>query len=174
MNITLDGVDATGIVNQAQKAFVRLAIPLSAISEFRVDSVLPTAEYGDASGAQISVASTSGSNLFQGSLFEYFRNSVFDARSPLDQTHGPLPFRMNQFGGNFGGPIVKNRTFFFVDVEDIRQVQDSTSIGFVPSAALRAKILLQSPMLTQIVNAFPAGNGSITTNGIQQRTSVVG
>ena len=55
MNITLDGVDATGIVNQAQKAFVRLAIPISAISEFRVDSVLPTAETGDASGAQIIV-----------------------------------------------------------------------------------------------------------------------
>ncbi len=174
MNITLDGVDATGIVNQAQKAFVRLAIPVSAISEFRVDSALPTAEYGDASGAQISVASLSGGNQFRGSLFEYFRNSYFDARSPLDLTHGPLPFRLNQFGGNFGGPIVKNRTFFFVDVEAIRQVQDQTLIGFVPSAALRAKILLQSPVLASIVNAFPAGTGSITANGIQQRNSVVG
>ena len=68
MNITFDGVDATGIVNQAQKAYVRLAIPVSAISEFRVDTVLPTAEYGDASGAQISVVSESGGNQFNGSF----------------------------------------------------------------------------------------------------------
>ena len=62
MNITYDGVDATGIVNQAQKAYVRLAIPVSAISEFRVDTVLPTAEAGDASGAQIVVSSVAGGN----------------------------------------------------------------------------------------------------------------
>jgi len=174
MNITLDGVDATGIVNQAQKAFVRLAIPVSSIAEFRVDSVLPTAEYGDASGAQIAVASSSGSNAFNGSLFEYFRNSDFDARSPLDKTHSPLPFHLNQFGGNFGGPITKNRTFFFVDYEEIQQVQDQTLIGFVPSAALRAQILAQSPALAPIVNAYPLGNGAITGGGIQQRTSVTG
>ncbi len=99
MNITFDGVDATGIVNQAQKAFVRLAIPVSTIAEFKVATILPTAEYGDASGAQISVVSLAGGNRFTGSLFEYFRNSDFDARSPLDLTRGPLPFRMNQFGG---------------------------------------------------------------------------
>jgi hypothetical protein len=174
MNITLDGVDATGIVNQAQKAFVRLAIPMSAISEFRVDSVLPTAEYGDASGAQIAVASTSGGNRFSGSLFEFFRNSDFDARSPLDLTAGPLPFHLNQFGGNFGGPIVKNRTFFFVDFEQIQQVQDQTLIGFVPSAALRSQILLRSPALAPILNAFPAGTGSISATGIQQRTGITG
>ncbi len=174
MNITLDGVDATGIVNQAQKAFVRLAIPLSSIAEFRVDSVLPTAEYGDAGGAQIAVASSSGGNEFRGSLFEYFRNSDFDARSPLDLTRGPLPFRLNQFGGNFGGPIVKNRTFFFVDYEEIQQVQDQTLIGFVPTAAFRNQVLLQSPALASIVNVYPLGNGPITANNIQQRTSVTG
>jgi hypothetical protein len=174
MNITLDGVDATGIVNQAQKAFVRLAIPMSAIAEFRVDAVLPTAEYGDASGAQISVASASGGNRFSGSLFEYFRNSDFDARSPLDLTKGPLPFHLNQFGGNFGGPITKDRTFFFVDFEQIQQVQDQTLIGFVPSAALRAQILLKSPVLAPIVNAYSLGTGSISATGIQQRTGVTG
>jgi hypothetical protein len=174
MNITLDGVDATGIVNQAQKAFVRLAIPVSSIAEFRVDSVLPTAEYGDAGGAQIAVASSAGSNTFNGSLFEYFRNSDLDARSPLDKTHSPLPFHLNQFGGNFGGPITKNRTFFFVDYEEIQQVQDQTLIGFVPSAALRAQIVAQSPALAPIVNAYPLGNGAVTGSGIQQRTGITG
>ncbi len=172
MNITFDGVDATGIVNQAQKAYVRLAIPVSAISEFRVDTVLPTAEYGDASGAQISVVSESGGNQFNGSLFEYFRNSDFDARSPFDQTHGPLPFHLNQFGGTFGGPLVKNKTFFFVDYEEIQQVQHQTLIGFVPSAQVRTQTLLQSPALASIVNAYPLGNGPISSTGVQQLTSV--
>jgi hypothetical protein len=171
MNITFDGVDATGIVNQAQKAFVRLAIPMSAIAEFRVDSVLPTAEVGDASGAQIKVVSAAGSNLFTGSVFEYFRNSDFDARSPLDLTHGPLPFHMNQFGGTFGGPIRKNKTFFFFDYEEIRQVQNQTLIGFVPTAAVRTQTLSQSPALAPILSDYPVGNGAINGN-VQQWNGV--
>jgi hypothetical protein len=174
MNITYDGVDATGIVNQSQKAYVRLAIPVSAIAEFRVTSVLPTAESGDASGAQISVVSPSGSNLFHGSLFEYFRNSNLDARSPFDLTATPLPFRLNQFGGTFGGAIQKNRTFFFLDHEELRQVQDLTLIGFVPSAQLRSQIAAQSPVLAPIVNAYPVGNGSTSATGVQQSTRVGG
>ncbi len=174
MNITLDGVDATGIVNQAQKAYVRLAIPLGAIQEFRVDTVLPTAEAGDASGAQIAVASAAGGNRFTGTLFEYFRNSDFDARSPLDLTRSPLPFRMNQFGGSFGGPIRKNKTFFFVDVEAIRQVQDQTLIGSVPGPAIRSLVLSQSPALANIINDYPVGNGLISSNGAQQWSGVGG
>jgi len=170
MNITFDGVDATGIVNQAQKAYVRLAIPVSSIAEFRVDTVLPTAEYGDASGAQVSVVSSSGGNQFNGSLFEYFRNSDFDARSPFDRTHGPLPFHLNQFGGTFGGPIQKNKTFFFMDYEEIQQVQDQTLIGFVPNAQARSLVLSQSPALEPIVNAYPLGNGPISSTGVEQRT----
>jgi len=174
MNITYDGVDATGIVNQAQKAFVRLAIPLGSIAEFRVTTVLPTAEYGDASGAQIAVVSASGGNQLRGSLFEYLRNSAFDARSTFDQTHGPLPFHLNQFGGTLGGAIQKNRTFFFLDHEELHQAQDQTLIGFVPDAALRSQILSQSPALAPLVNAYPAGNGAITTGGVQQSTRVGG
>ncbi len=169
MNITYDGIDATGIVNQAQKAYVRLAIPVSVIAEFKVDTVLPTAEYGVAGGAQISVVSASGGNRFNGSLFEYFRNSDFDARSPFDQTHGPLPFHLNQFGGTFGGPIQKNKTFFFVDYEEIQQAQDTTLIGFVPTAQVRLQTLSESPALTPIVNAYPLGNGPVSA-GVQQWT----
>jgi hypothetical protein len=141
MNITFDGVDATGIANQAQKAFVRLAVPTESIAEFRVDTSQYTAEFGDASGAQIAAASASGANAFHGSLFEYLRNSFFDARSPLDQTHGPLPFHLNQFGGSFSGAIVKNKTFFFATYEGFRQIQDQTLIGFVPAVAYRASVL---------------------------------
>jgi Carboxypeptidase regulatory-like domain/TonB dependent receptor len=171
MNITFDGVDATGIVNQAQKAFVRLSIPTSSIAEFRVDTLLPTAQSGDASGAQIAVASASGGNSLHGSLFEYFRNSDLDARSPFDLTPGPLPFHLNQFGGTFGGHIKKNKTFFFLNYEAIRQVQHQTMIGFVPAAALRSQILTQSPALAPILNAYPLGNGSTSTAGVQQYTA---
>jgi len=174
MNITYDGVDATGIVNQAQKAYVRLAIPVSAIAEFRVDTVLPSAETGDASGAQIIVASPAGGNRFTGSLFEFFRNSDFDARSPFDLTQGPLPFHLNQFGGNFGGPVRKNRTFFFVNVEAIRQVQDQTLLGFVPTAAVRSLVLAQSPALAPVIADYPVGNGPVAGNGVQQWNGVGG
>lgn len=172
MNITFDGVDATGIVNQAQKAYVRLAIPVSAIAEFKVDTVLPTAEYGDASGAQISVVSPAGANRLSGSLFEYLRNSDFDARSPFDQTDSPLPFHMNQFGATLGGSIRKNKTFFFFDYEGIQQVQDQTLIGFVPSAQVRSLTLFESPALALILNAYPLGNGPVSSNGVQQWTGV--
>ena len=174
MNITYDGVDATGIVNQAQKAYVRLAIPVSAIAEFRVDTVLPTAETGDASGAQIIVASPSGGNRYTGSVFEFFRNSDFDARSPFDLTKGPLPFHLNQFGGNVGGPIKKNKTFFFVNFEAIRQVQDLSLLGFVPTAAVRSTVLSQAPALAPVISDYPVGNGAVVGTGIQQWNGVGG
>lgn len=174
MNITYDGVDATGIANQAQKATIRLSIPTGAISEFRVDTAQYSAEYGDASGAQIVVASPSGANVFHGSVFEYLRNSFFDARSPFDTTHSPLPFRLNQFGGSFSGPIWKNKTFFFASYEGFRQVQDQTLIGFVPSPAFRNQVLTASPALAPIVNAYPQGTSATSTANVWQYTGVGG
>ena len=169
-NFLLDGIDATGIVNQAQKANIRLAIPTESIAEFRVNSMLAPTEYGDATGAQIAVASASGSNSFHGSAFEHFRNSFFDARSPFDATPGPQPFRMNQFGAAVGGPVQRNKTFFFFNYEGIRQQLDQTLIGFVPNPAFRAQTLALSPVLAPIVNAFPAGNGPTASNGVMQYT----
>jgi Carboxypeptidase regulatory-like domain/TonB dependent receptor len=165
-NILLDGVDATGIVNQAQKANIRLAIPTESIAEFRVNSMLAPTEYGDAGGAQVAVASASGTNQLHGSVFEYLRNSFFDARSPFDVTHGPQPFHMNQFGTAVGGPVRRNKTFFFFNYEGIRQLQDQTEIGFVPSLAFRAQTLAIAPVLAPIVNAFPLGNGTTTSTGV--------
>ena len=174
MFITFDGVDATGIANQAQKAFVRLAVPTESIAEFRVDTAQYTAEFGDASGAQIAVASASGTNAFHGSLFEYLRNSFFDARSPLDRTHGPLPFHLNQFGGSVSGAIVKNKTFFFATFEGFRQIQDQTLIGFVPALAYRNSVLATSPALGQIVNAYPLGASATSNANISQYTGTGG
>ena len=121
-NFTYDGIDATNVINQAQQSYVRLAIPLGTIQEFRVDPLLATAEEGATGGGQLAVTSTSGTNAFHGSVFEFFRNDFFDARQPIDNLN-PVqpPFRLNQFGGTFGGPITKDKTFFFVSYEGYRQ-----------------------------------------------------
>jgi hypothetical protein len=154
-NFTMDGVDATGILNQAQRGQVRLAIPTESIAEFRVESALYSAELGNTPGGQVAVTSPSGSNDYHGSLFEYFRNDVLDSRSPFDPS-SPPPFRLNQFGGSVGGPIVRNNTFLFVDYEGYRQRLGQTITGFVPSAAFRAGA---ASSIAPILSAYPIGNG---------------
>ena len=152
-NYTYDGVDATGVQEQSQKVGVRLAISLESIAEFRVSSSVYTADQGGSAGAIVSIVSKTGTNAFHGGLFEFLRNDVFDARSPFD-TNIP-PFRLNQFGGSIGGPIKKDRTFFYMDYEGIRQRLDTTVIGFVPNAAFRASVT--NPVLKPFLAQWPVG-----------------
>ncbi len=164
-NFTYDGVDATNIVNQTQRQWVRLAIPLDAIAEFRVDSLMATAEEGATGGAQLDVSSPSGTNRFHGRLFEYMRNNIFDAPLPEWASNGEAqqPLRLNQFGGSAGGPIVRDKTFFFVATEAYRQNWGYPVSGDVPSASLKASVPSTSPVFA-IVNGFPgAGPKRILT-----------
>jgi hypothetical protein len=164
-NFTYDGIDATNIINQAQQPYVRLAIPLGTIDEVRVDPLLATAEEGATAGGQLAVTSSSGTNAFHGSVFEFFRNSVFDARQPIDSLNPQQPpFHLNQFGGSFGGPIFRDKTFFFVSYEGYRQRLGQTLPGFVPNDALRAQILATSPALAPIVDGFPHGQTPFDAN----------
>ena len=157
-NFTLDGIDATNVVNQAQQPFVRLAIPLDAIEEFRTDTMIFTAENGSTPGGQIAVASKAGSNQFHGSVFEFIRNDVFDAREPIDSLNPTKPaFRLNQFGAAFGGPLVHDRSFFHANYEGIRQNLGQTLPGFVPSDTFRAEVAAKNPALVPILNAYPKG-----------------
>ncbi len=172
-NFTYDGVDATNIVNQTQRAWVRLAIPLDAISEFRVDSLMATAEEGATGGAQLDVTSPSGTNRFHGRLFEYLRNDVFDAPEPRWASNGESqqPLRLNQFGGSLGGPIVHDKTFFFLASEAYRQNWGYPVSGDVPSPALIATVPPSSPIYG-IINAYPgAGPKTILTLPPATRTS---
>ena len=155
-NFTYDGVDATNIANQTQRAWARLAIPLDAIAEFRVDTLLSTAEEGATGGAQLAVISPSGTNRFHGRLFEFLRNNVFDAPEPSWASHGESqqPLRLNQFGGSLGGPIVHDKTFFYLASEAYRQVWGYPVSGDVPSAAFKATVPSSSPVYG-IVNAYP-------------------
>ncbi|HSZ61054.1 MAG TPA: TonB-dependent receptor [Terriglobales bacterium] len=164
-NFTYDGVDATNIVNQTQRTWVRLAIPLDAISEFRVDSLLATAEEGATGGAQLNVTSPSGTNRFHGRFFEYLRNNVFDASEPSFASNGETqqPLRLNQFGGALGGPILHDKTYFFVASEAYRQRWGYPVSGDVPSPALIATVPTSSPIYP-IITAYPgAGPNTIET-----------
>ena len=158
----IDGVDATGIQEQAQKSTTRLQISEDAVSEYRVSSSLYTAEYGAGAGGQVNIETKSGTNEYHGSVYEYFRNNVLDARSfiDFDPFGNPVrpPFRMNQYGFTLGGPIKRNKTFFFLNYEGLRQLEDFTQAGFVPSAPLRAAVLAKSPQLAPAIAAYPKGN----------------
>ncbi len=162
-NFTFDGVDASGVLNQAQKQYVRLAIPLDAIAEFQVKTQNFNADTGETGGGQIAVTSASGTNQFHGSAFDYLRNNFFDARSPFD-LKSPAPFVLNQFGGSAGGAIIQNQTFIFADYEGLRQRRNQTQIGLVPSAAFDAQTLAKSPALTQVLAAYPQGSSPVNAN----------
>src|ERR1700733_8599510 len=171
-NFTYDGIDATNIINQPQQPYVRLAIPLDTIDEFRVDSMLSTAEEGATGGPQLAVTSPSGTNQFHGDAFEFFRNSVFDAQQPVPVTTTPQPpFHLNRFGASIGGPIVRENTFFFLAYEGYRQNWGFPLLGFVPSPAFRAQVAADSPALIPIVTAYPQGQTLTSNPDINQFTS---
>src|SRR5579871_327120 len=113
-----------------------------AVQEFAVQTSVPTAEFGRGHGAQVSIVTKSGSNDIHGSAFEYLRNSDFDAAdfftNRLRATKNTL--HRNQYGAALGGPIKKNRTFFFASWEGFRQVNPTVSSTRVPTAAERATV----------------------------------
>jgi len=161
----LDGVDATGIRNQVPRDDIRLAIPLESIAEFRVRAGQYTAEAGGNMGALVEIVSRSGSNELHGSLFEFFRNDKFDARSPFDPSQIP-PFRLNQFGGSLGGYIVKDRTFFFTTYEGLAQRLAQTLTGFVPADSFRARAVAATPAVAPVANAYPQATGTTSSADI--------
>jgi hypothetical protein len=166
-NITLDGIDATGVQEQTMKADTRLAVAIDAISEFRVTTAVYTAESGAAGGAQINVISKTGTNDLHGSGFYALRNAALDSRSPFDGPTLP-PFTLNQFGASIGGPIVKNKLFFFTNFEGLNQHLGHTFQNTVPDAAFRAQVLAASPAMAPLINAYPTGGIPIagTTNNL--------
>ncbi len=101
------------------KVAARIEFPLESIAAFKASSAGYTADIGGMAGGQVSMVSKSGTNDFHGSLYEYLRNSFFDATA-FDTLHPP--FIMNNFGASLGGPAIHNKLFFFVNYEGIRQV----------------------------------------------------
>ena len=165
--IRYDGVEATAIIdaspgnlNGELASPFRLQTSLENIQEFRVDSNNYPAELGTGTGGQISVVGKSGGNRFHGSLFEYLRNSALDARNFFDLKN-VSPLRLNQFGASLGGPIVKDRFFFFASYEGYRLRSGINFIEAVPSAGAAARAV---PAVQPLIAGF-RGPGAVTLVG---------
>jgi TonB dependent receptor-like, beta-barrel len=172
-NFRFDGVDASGIYRQVVKSGLRLQFSTEAVAEFRVDAGGYTADTGGSAGGQVSLISKSGTNRFHGSVFDYLRNSYFDALSPIKTAVHP-GFHLNQFGGNLGGPIVHDRTFFFVNYEGFRQSLGGVpQTGFVPSPTFRAQVAAAQPSLSAIINNYPQGSAATADPKVYSFTGVV-
>ena len=139
-------------------------VSLDALEEFRIQTSTFAPEYGRTPGAQISVVTKSGTNTFHGTAFEYFRNDKLDANDWFANANGLArpELRQNDFGGVLGGPIVKNKLFFFGSYEGLRVRQPQVADTYVPSLASRQN----APAAVQpLLNAFPLPNGPDLGNG---------
>jgi hypothetical protein len=142
--IRYDGIEGSGVISGAPGVLndelntpFRLQASLENIQEFRVESNSYPAEYGTGTGGQITFVTKSGSNAFHGSAFEYFRNDHLDARNFFDPVQ-KSKLRLNQFGGSLGGPIVKEKLFFFGYYEGYRLRAGINNIEAVPHASTQA------------------------------------
>jgi hypothetical protein len=179
-NFTLDGIDQTGIKDPRQEENLRLVISTEAVAEFRINTAIYSADQGAGAGAQVNLVSRSGTNEFHGSLFHFLRNDVFDARAfndfdnPAERDGGVQdPFRLNQFGGRIGGPAIKDRSFFFLSYEGLRQRRGVTFTNLVPSAAFRAQVAASpnAAVLKPVLDLYPLGTTSVnaTTDSLIQQ-----
>lgn len=179
---TVDGVSAnfgvTGyfpMVQSASGALPALSasggtnslVSVDAMQEFRIQTSSFAPEFGRTPGGQISILTRSGTNDFHGTAFEFFRNNVLDAKDWFVNYNGlPKPEeRMNDFGGVLGGPLIKNKTFFFFSYEGQRLRQPATQETVVPDAASRQQA---TASMQPYLNAFPIANGSQRGNGFAQ------
>jgi hypothetical protein len=131
-------VDGVAVTDEAYNNMV-LSPSVDDVQEVNINQTSYDAEFGGKSGAVINVITKSGSNQWHGSAFEFVRNDIFDGKNFFVAPTAPKPpFKQNQFGASFGGPIQKDKTFFFVDYEGERIRQSQTNIFTVPTAAERA------------------------------------
>ncbi len=156
----LDGVDN----NELTAGGIGTFSSIDDIQEFKVLTYNYSAQYGDRAGPTVLVTTKSGSNSFHGSLFEFFRNTSLDAKSFFATS--PEKFNLNQFGGSVGGPIQKNKTFFFVDGEQKDQLHGITFTGLVPTAAMR--VSAAQPFADFNNDLFGAPSTSTLTNPYRQ------
>jgi hypothetical protein len=145
-NYRLDGISLNDYANGAPGSVLGGSLGVDAIQEFSVLTSNYSAEYGKTSGGVVNAVTRSGTNQFHGSAYEFLRNNKLDARNFFDDpTLSTPPFKRNQFGGAVGGPIFKNRTFFFADYEGIRQSKGISTVATVPSVIARTGALCSNP-----------------------------
>ena len=145
-------------------------VSVDALQEFRVQTSTYAAEFGRMPGAQVSVITRSGTNRFHGDVFEYFRNDALDANDWFANSRALQrpPLRQNDFGGVIGGPIIRNRTFFFFSFEGLRLRQPQVGITESPTVAARNAAAAD---LKPFINAFPIPNGNDLGGGFAESSA---
>lgn len=135
-NFMLDGVDN----NFRRNGLITLRPSVEAVREFKIQTNLFQAEQGRNPGATINVVTKSGSNAFHGSVYEFFRNTQLDAKNFFAKAAAPkAQYQQNQFGASLGGPIRRDKLFFFADYEGFRKRQGTfASVNTVPTVAMRS------------------------------------
>lgn len=177
VNYQINGINLNDLINN----IITLQPPVSSIQEFRIDNSTVSAEYGRNSGAVVNIATRSGTNEFHGELIEFFRNDALDARNFFDFTSSKAqPFKRNQFGGSFGGPLLlpafgssgsplgydgHNRTFFFFTYEGLRQRQVVNLNTVVLSGQQRLSV--NDPVVVSLLDLIPFAN-FIDSSGVSR------
>lgn len=165
----LDGIDNNTYSENLQEATVQAVIPPpDALQEFKVQTRTYSVEFGTSAGAIVNASTKSGTNHFHGDAWEYVQNSAFDTNSFFNNYSG-VPkghFSQNQFGGTIGGPIIRNRTFFFVAYQSLLSSNASTQFSVVPTPEMKkgdfSAVLASHPMTALAANQ----TGCITGNVI--------
>src|ERR1700742_29792 len=180
---TVDGVSANfgltsflAMVQSASGALPALSasggtnslVSVDAMQEFRVQTSSFAPEFGRTPGGQVSIVTRSGTKDFHGTLFEYFRNGAMDANDWFANfNHLAQPIeKQNDFGGVFGGPIFKDKTFFFFSYEGLRLQQPATQETVVPDDASRQQAQATMPTILPYLNAYPVANGAAAGPGL--------
>jgi outer membrane receptor for ferrienterochelin and colicin len=171
LNVTVDGQNATrgdinGFLNTEGQEGARVTrASVDSIQEIDFSNNGYSAEYGHSLGPQMNIITKSGGNSIHGTLFEFLRNDALDSRDYFDRTGPQAPLRLNQFGGNLSGPIVKDKLFFFMNYEgDRTKITTINPIYHVLSASARAGVV--DPNMQDMVNQLaplPAGCNVIPT-----------
>ncbi len=138
----LDGTDVNDMYNNTPGSVAGVMLGVETVREFKVVTHNFSAEYGRAAGAVINAVTQSGTNELHGSAFEFHRNSALDAKNFFDPPDRPIPaFKRNQFGFTLGGPIKRDKTFFFGSYEGLRESLGVTKVALVPDQNARRGLL---------------------------------
>ena len=165
-NYRLDGITINDYSNGGPGSILGVVLGVDAVQEFSVVTNNAPANFGRTGGGVINSITRSGTNQLHGSAFEFLRNSDLDSRNFFDPKTIP-PFRRNQFGGDAGAPIVKDKTFIFGAYEGVRQALGTTVSDQVPSAAARSGNLTTGkvtvdPKVAPYLALYPLPNGPVT------------
>jgi hypothetical protein len=153
INYVINGVTLNNLTNSS----ITFQPSIGTVQEFKVDNSAFSAEHGQSSGATVSIATRSGANDFHGEVFEFLRNDALDARNFFSfNSTRPPPFKRNQFGGQLGGPIVRDKLFFFATYEGLHQRQQLDLNSMVLSDAQRAAV--SDPVILKLIPFIPRAN----------------